>query len=159
MIVVMVMAVAVAVVLFVGATLGIKRRLDRLKPRTKAAQHIFDHMIAPDAQPLTDQLHVDVTIADMPGEPREIVGIRRGDFNKRLRPANHADYRAVVEHEAVAVTKRRGVRQIKQEFCAALTAEHHPPAMALIRIELDRVDRVCLIPMSCRFNGARVLHG
>jgi hypothetical protein len=157
--VVVVVVMMMAVVMLVGAPLGIKGGFDRLKPRTKAAQHVFDHMVAPDAQPLADDLHVDMTIADMPGEPRQIVRIDGADLNQRLGPADYPDYCAVVEHEAVAVTKRRGVRQIKQEFCAALTAEHHPSAMALIRIELDRVDRAFLIPMSCRFNGARMLHG
>jgi hypothetical protein len=155
MIVVMMM---VAVVLLVGATLGIKRRFDRGEPRTEAAQHIFDHMIAPDAQPLADDLDVDMTIADMPGEAREIVGVGSGDFNERLRPADHADDGAVVEHEAVAVAERSGLPKIEQEFRAALAAQHHPSAMALMRIERNGVNGARFIPVSGNFDGARTLH-
>ena len=156
---VIVVMVMMAVVMLVGATLGIKRRFDRFKPCTKAAQHIFDHMIAPDAQPLADDLHVDVTVADVPGEAREIVGVGSGDFNERLRPADDTDDRAVVEHKAVAVAQRCGLRQIEQKFCAALTAQHHPPAMTLMRVERNRIDGAPLIPVSGGFDGARALHG
>jgi len=93
----------VAVVMLVGAALGIKQRVERLKPRSKTAQHIFDHMIASDAQPLAYYLDVDVTIADVPGEPCQFVGVARGNFDERLRPADNAHDGAVVEHEAVAI--------------------------------------------------------
>jgi hypothetical protein len=156
MIVVMTM---VAVMMLVGPALGIKRRFDRLKSRPKAAQHVFDHMIAPDAQPLADDLHVDMTIADVPGEARQIVSIGGRDFDQRLRPADHADDGAVVEHEAVAVAERSGLRQIEQKFGAALTAQHHPSAMALVRVERNGIDGACLIPVSGGFDGARALHG
>jgi hypothetical protein len=156
MIVVMVM---VPVVMLVGATLGIKRRFYRLKPRTEAAQHIFDHMIAPDAQPRADDLDVDVTIADVPGKAREIVSVGSGNFNERLRPADHADNGAIVEYEAVAVAERRGLRQIEQKLCAALAAQHNPPAMTLMRVERNGVDGACLIPVSGGFDGASALHG
>jgi hypothetical protein len=156
MVVVMMM---MALVMVVGAALGIKRRFDRLKPGTEAAQHILDHMIAPDAQPLADDLHVDVTITDVPRKARQIVGVGGGDFDERLGPADHADDRAVVEHETVAVAERGGLRQIEQKFGAALTAQHHPPAMALMRIEEDGVDGARFIPVSGGFDGARALHG
>src|ERR1700733_10909393 len=62
---VMMMAVAVFVTLsrmmIVGAALGIKRRFERRQPCAEPAQHIFDDVIAPQAQPLADDLHVDVT--------------------------------------------------------------------------------------------------
>ena len=32
-------------------------------------------MIAADAQPVAGDLHVDMAIADVPGEPRQLVGI------------------------------------------------------------------------------------
>ena len=155
----MTVVVVVPVLIIVSATLGIKRRFDRFEPCAKAAQHIFDHMIAPDAQPLADDLNVDVTIADMPSKAREIVTIGSGDFNERLGPADHADDGAVVEHEAVAVAEHSGLRQIEQKFCAAFAAQHHPSPMALMRIERNRVDGFGLIPVSGGFDGARSPHG
>jgi hypothetical protein len=155
----LVAAVAVVVMMVVGAALGIKRRFDRRKPRAETAQHILDDVIAADAQPLAYELDVDVTIADMPGEPRQIVSSGGADFDQRLGPADHPDDGAVFEHKAVAVPQRGGVRKIEQEFRAALAAQHHAPAVALVRIKLDRIDGALLIPMSGGFDVARVLHG
>src|SRR5262245_51343914 len=48
-------------------------RLDRGEPRAQAAQHLFQHAVAPDAQPVAYHLHLGVAIADVPGEARELV--------------------------------------------------------------------------------------
>jgi hypothetical protein len=37
--------------------------------------HVFDHAIAVDAKPLADDLHVDLAVADVPGEAHQFVGI------------------------------------------------------------------------------------
>src|ERR1700685_911256 len=89
--------VTLSMMMIVGAAFGIKRRFDRRQPRAEPAQHIFDGVIAPDAQPLADDLHVEVTIADMPGQPRQVVAVRSGDFNERLRPPGDAGDRGVPE--------------------------------------------------------------
>ena len=157
--VIVIMLIIVAVMMIVGAALGIERRVDGRKPRAEAAEHIFDHMVAADAEPVARDLHVDVTIADMPGEARQIVSVGRGDFDERLRAADHTDDCPVVQHEAVAVAERGGLRKVEQKFGAVLAAKHHAAAMALMGIELDRVDGFCLIPMSGGFDVARVLHG
>src|SRR6202167_4592688 len=110
MVVIVGMAVSVFVTLsmmmIVGAAFGIKRRFDRRQPRAEPAQHIFDDVIAPDAQPLADDLHVEVTIADMPGQPRQVVNVRSGDFNERLGPSHDAGDRGVLAHQTVTLAQR-----------------------------------------------------
>ena len=119
MIVVMMMAVIVAVMLIVGAVLGIEWRVERRKPRAEPAQHLLDHVIAADAQPLADDLHVDVAIADVPGEPRQVVGISRRNLDQRLRPADNPHDGAVVEHQPVAIAQSRCLRQVEKKLGAA----------------------------------------
>src|SRR5260370_10248163 len=43
-------------------------RLERREPRAEAAQHVFQHGVAPDAQRVAHHLHLGVAIADVPGE-------------------------------------------------------------------------------------------
>jgi hypothetical protein len=95
----------------------------------------------------------------VPGEAGQIVRVAGGDFDKRLWPADDPDYRTVLEHEAIAVAERDGLRKIEQKFCAALAAQHHAPAMTFVRVERDRIDGACLIPMSGGFDVAGALHG
>src|SRR5262245_8612856 len=64
-------------------------RLDRGEPRAQAAQHLFQHAVAPDAQPVAYHLHLSVAIADVPGEARELVRACGRDLEERLRLAGH----------------------------------------------------------------------
>jgi hypothetical protein len=151
--------VRLAMMMIVGAALGIKRRFDRRQPCAEPAQHILDDVIAPDAQPVANDLHVDVTITNVPGEARQIVAVRGGDFNERLGPSDDPDDRAVVEHQAIAIAERSSLRKIEQEFGAALAVQHDPAAMAVMGIECDRVNGRRLIPVSGGFDVACALHG
>ena len=57
----------------VRARLRIERRFDRRQLRAEPAQHLFQHVIAADAELVADDLHVGVAVADVPGEPHEFV--------------------------------------------------------------------------------------
>ncbi len=108
-------------------------------------------MIAADAEPVAGDLHVDVPIADVPGEPRQLVGIGRGDFNERLRPADNAHDGAIIQQKPIAVTQRRGLRQIEQKRRAALAGQNDAAAMPIMRIEHDRIDGSRRDPSGRRF--------
>jgi hypothetical protein len=105
-------------------------------------------MVAPDAQPVADDLHVEMPVADMPGEPRQFARIGRRDLDQRLRPAGDAHHSAIVEKEAVAVAQCRRLRQVEQELGAALAGEDDAAAMALLRIERDAIDRASVVPLA-----------
>src|SRR5215831_18897681 len=124
----------------ISTMLRVERRLDRSEPRAEAAQHLFQHAIAPDAQPVAHHLHLGVAIADVPGEAGELVRACGRDLEQRLRLAGHAHDGAVLEHKAVAVFQRGRLRQIEQKRRAALPCQRDPAAMALVRIEHDAVD-------------------
>ena len=132
-----VIGMMVAVLVTIGAVLRIERRFDRRKPCAQPAQHVLDHMVAADAQPVADDLHVEMPVADMPGEPRQLARIGRCDLDQRLRPAGDAHHPAIVEDEAVTVAQCRRLRQVEQELGAALAGEDDAAAMALLRIERD----------------------
>ena len=126
--------------LTVCAVLRIERRFHRRKPRAEPAQHVLDHMIAADAQPIADDLHVDVAVADVPGEPRQFVAVGGRDFDQRLRPADDPHNAAVVEHETIAVTQGGRLRQVEQKGRAPLAGQDDAAAMPLMRVEQDLID-------------------
>jgi hypothetical protein len=157
--VVMVMIVHMTVrMLTVGAVLRIERRFHRKKLRTELAQHVLDHMIAAHAQPVADDLHLDMTVADMPGEPRQIMTSGGGNFDQRFRPTDDAHDAAVVEHEAVTVPQGGRLRQVEQKGRAALTGQDDAAAMPFVRVEQDSIDRRSAVPMARRLDGARAFH-
>jgi len=148
----------VVVMVPIGTMLRIERRLDRREPRAEAVQHLFEHVVAPDPQPAADELNVGVAIAEVPSQPRQVIGARRCDFDQRLVLAGDVHDRAVVEYDAVAVTQRGDVREIEQESGAAATGQHNSAAVTLVGIKLDSVDSRNRIPTSRVFDAASAFH-
>jgi hypothetical protein len=144
--------------LVVGAMLRIERRFERRKPSAQSAEHILDHVIAPDAQPIADDLNVDVAIADVPGEPRKIAGIRRRDLGQRLGAADDPHHGAIVEHKPVAIVQSRGLRQIEQKPRATLAAQDNAAAVPLVGIERNGIDGARSVPVAGSFDFVRTLH-
>jgi hypothetical protein len=144
----MIATMGVAAVVLVGAVFGVEWCLDWRKAGAKPAQHVLDHVVAAHAQPIADDLNVDVAIADVPGEPCQLVSIGGGDLDKRLRPPGNAHDRAILEDEAVAVAQRRRLRQVEQESRTAFAGQDDAAAMALLRIERDAIDRARVVPLA-----------
>src|SRR5436305_14753344 len=107
-----VMLVSVSVSVCVGARLRLERRLNRRELRAETAQHLFQHAVAADAQPLADELELSVTIADMPGKASELLRIGCCDLDQSLALAGHAHDGAILQHQGVPIPQRLGVRQI-----------------------------------------------
>ncbi len=86
-------------------------------------------------------------------------GVARGDLDQRLGLAGDPHDRAVLEHEAVAVAQRDGVRQIEQKGGAAFARQHDAAAMALVGIEHHAIDRGRRVPAAGRSDLGCALHG
>ena len=142
----------------VGAGLRIERRFHGRDLRAEPAQHIFNHMVPANAQPIADNLHVDMAVADVPGEPRQLVTVRCGDFDQRFGPADDAHNAAIVEHEAVAVAQSGRLRQVKQKGRAPLAGQDNAAAVPVVRIELNVIDRTGAVPVARRLDAARPFH-
>src|SRR5882757_5377665 len=130
--------------------LGIERRIDWCRERAKALEHVLQHMIAPDAKAVVHELDVGVAVADVPGEPHEIERCFRADLDQPLRLSGHHDDRAVLQHEAIAVTHGHGLIEIEQQPRALLAGQYNAPPLAVIGVEHDAVDCLANGPTSRR---------
>ena len=122
------------------ACLRIERRVDRRDRGAEARRHLLQHVIAPDAQPVADDLHVGVAVAEMPGELHQRERRPRRDLGQRLGLSGHQHDPAIVEHDAVAVAQRDRLVEIQQELRAPLALEHDAAAMPVACIEHDEID-------------------
>src|SRR5439155_19975231 len=137
----MLVMIALMAMMCMRARLRIERRLDRRKPSAQPPDHILEHVVAADAQLPIGDLNVSMSVAKMPGEPHQIERGLGFDFDQRLGLAGDAHDRAVLEHEPIALPERRRTLEIEQKFAAALASEHDAPAVPLVGIEHDAIDR------------------
>jgi hypothetical protein len=125
----------------IGAAFGIEWRFDLDHPRAQSLHHRFDDVIAPDPQPLADDLGRQMAVAEVPGNPNQMVRIIAADLHQRLRRRDHFDQPAIVEHQRIAAAQRDGVFEIEQEFKPARPRHRHPPPVTIVEIENDRIGR------------------
>jgi hypothetical protein len=125
----------------IRAAFGIERRLDLDDARAQSLHHGFDDMIAPDPQAFANDLRRQMAIAEMPGDPDEMVRIDAADLHQRLRRRDHFDQPAIVEHQRVAAAQRHRVFEVEQEFKPSCARHRHSPPVPIVEIENDRIGR------------------
>jgi hypothetical protein len=98
-------------------------------------------MIAPDAQSLGHDLRRQMPVAEMPGDPNQMMRVVAADLGQRLRRRDDLDQPVIVEHQRVAAAQRDRVFQIEQKFKSARAGHHHPPPVPIVKIEHDGICR------------------
>lgn len=84
-----------------------------------------------------------MAVAEMPGDPDQMMRIAAADFRERLGSRDDLDEAAVLQHQGIAAAQRNGVFEIKQEFEPARPGHGHAPPVPVVEIEHDGV--------GCRF--------
>ena len=125
----------------IGAALGVERRLDLDDPRAQPLHHRLDDVIAPDPQPPCRDLGRQMAVAEMPGDPHQMLRIPAADLRQRLRRRHHLDQPAILEHQRVTAAQRDRVFQIEQKFKPARARHHHPPPVTIVEIEHHGIGR------------------
>ena len=97
----------------VGAAFGIKRRLDLDDARAKALYHRLDNVIAAYAQGLWHDLGRQMAVAEVPGDPDQMMRIAALDLDQRLGRRHHLDQPPVLEHQRIPSAQRDSVLEIK----------------------------------------------
>ena len=57
-----------------------------------------------------------MTVAEMPGDPDQMMRIDAADFRERLGSCDHLDEATVLQYQRIAAAQRDGVFEIEQEF-------------------------------------------
>ena len=138
-VIVMIMTMAGMTAAGISAAFGIERRVNDNDSRAESANHVLDHMIAPDAQALADNLRRQMAVAEMPGDPHQMIRIGTADFHQRLGRGNDFDQAPVFQHERIAPAQRDGFFQVQQEFQPARSRHRHTAAMTVVEIEHHRI--------------------
>ena len=97
----------------IGATFGIERRFDLDHARAEAFHHRLDDVVAPDPQPFRHDLGRQMAVAEMPGDPDQMLRIVAADLGQRLGSCDHLDQPAIVEHQRIASAQHDGALEVE----------------------------------------------
>ncbi|MGY4157242.1 hypothetical protein ACVINW_003084 [Bradyrhizobium sp. USDA 4461] len=123
----------------IGAALGIERRFDLDDSGPQPLHHCLDHVIPADAQALRHDLRRQMAVAEMPGDPDQMMRIAAADFHERLGGCDHLDEAPVLEYQRIAAAQRDRVLEVEQEFEPARPGHSHAPPVPVVEIEHDGV--------------------
>jgi hypothetical protein len=119
----------------IGAAFGIEWRFDLDHAGPQPFHHRLDDVIAPDTQALRHDLRRQMAVAEMPGDPDQVVRVGTPYLDKRLRRRDNLDHPVIVEHQGVAPSQHGCVFQVEQKLKPARARHRHPPPVPIVEIE------------------------
>jgi len=125
----------------IGAAFRLERRFDLDHLGAKPGRHGGEKMVAPQPDGIRQDLCRRVTVAEMPGDARELQRIVQANLVEGLGRRLDGDDAPVFEYEAVAVPQADRFGEIEQERDPAPSRHRHPPAMPVVIVEDDAVRR------------------
>jgi hypothetical protein len=139
----------------IGAAFRIERGFDLDHPRPQPLHHAFDDVIAANSQGAPCDLRRQVAVTKMPGDANQMLRIVAANFKQRLRRRHDLDQPAILQHQRIASAQRHGMFEIQQELEPARPRHRHPPPVAVVEIEHDRIRRRLAPALQFRnFRGA-----
>ena len=133
--IVMIVAVTVHRSVSIGAALGVERALDTAHLGAQPVHHVGDHVIVADVDDALTDLGGEVPVAEVPGDPRQLVRIGAADLEKRLGRRLDGNEGAILEPDAVARAQARRFGEIEQEGEPLRSGQHEAPPRTLVVVE------------------------
>jgi hypothetical protein len=136
----------------VGPCFWIERRLYFMHVPAETLDHLADHMVVKDADAVSQQLHREVTVAQVPGDAHHLALVMSMNLKQLLRPRADAYY-ACIHSEPVAFSQPCRSRQIKHDLPAPHRAQYDPSPIPAVEIHQHAVYLRCGIPGAGREDG------
>jgi len=96
-----------------------------------------------------------MAIAEMPGDPHQMLRVVAAYLDQWLRRSHDLDQSAILKHQRVPAAQYNCVFQIEQEFQPARARHRHPPPVPVVEIQDDGIGRgVRPAMLALNFGGA-----
>ena len=142
--------IVVAVMVTVSA-IGTPFRLERgphpYKIRAQGKEHILNHMVRPNAKDIASNFSGQMTISQMPSEPRKLIGFFVPDLDNRLSSRLNLQQSPILKLQTVSISHRNRFWKVEKNFLTLIRDQANPTAVTCIKIESDRAGRLLSRPM------------
>ena len=133
----------VPVTLCVSTRLGMKGCLDGCRFRTESGQHVEDDVVVSNANRVIENLHGQMPIAEMPGNPGEMGRPAGPDVDDVFCPCPDSYRAAVAERQPVAVRQCPRFRQVEEKLASGRCLHGNASTMPLVEIKFDNLGIWC----------------
>jgi len=131
----------VVMIASIGARLRVEWSIDLFNATTQSRNHVCDDVVGAYTQTLTQHLHRQVPVAEMPGNAQQCHLISRVNFQKRLGLRSYKHDIATLQHQPVSIAEASDLRQIEQQLGARLRSQRNAAAVTMVVIEEHGVYR------------------
>jgi hypothetical protein len=135
------------IVAAVGAAFGLKGGLHLHELRSKAIEHIFDHVVGSNPKNVVSNFSRQVPVSQMPRKAQELMGIFVSDFDDRFRSSLNLQPPAVFQLQAISIGHGNRFRKVKKDIFSLVRSQANSTAMARIKIECQSARRLFLRPV------------
>jgi hypothetical protein len=154
-----IVAVMVPVVSGISTTLGLKTGLHSCEFRAEAAEHVFDHMVWPNAENLIPNFRRQMSVSEVPSQAHQLVGIFVPDFDNMLRSGPNHQPPPIFKLQTISISHRNGFRKVEKDIFTLVRRKANPAAMARVKIESEGACNVFLRPMAGGAMNGSGVHG
>jgi hypothetical protein len=137
-----VIMIVMAAVAAVSAAFGLEGGLHLDKIRSEAMEHIFDHMVGPNAKNLVSNFSRQMSISQMPGKAHELIRIFMPDFDNRLRSGLNLEPPSIFKLQAISIGHRDRFRKVEKDIFALIRSQANAAAMPSVKIESESACRL-----------------
>ena len=121
----------------VSTAFGLKRRPRFHELRSQAFEHGFDHMVGSNAKDCATDLGRQMSVAQMPGQTRQLFGISMADLYYRLRSRLYFEPSPVMQPQSVSIGHSDRLRQIEEDLFALIRYQTNASTVTLFEIKSD----------------------
>src|SRR5262245_9251753 len=133
----------------VRAAFGLEGSSHVHKIRSQPMEHLFDHMVRPNAKNMASNFCRQMPISQVPGKTRKLTGILMPDFDNNLGGSPNLQQPSIVKFQAVSVRHGNRLRKVKEHIFTLVRPQADATAMPRVIIESDGACRVFLRPLPC----------
>src|SRR5258708_8934669 len=150
---------AVVAVAAVRAAFGLEGGLHLHELRSKAMEHILNHVVGPNAKNLVSNFCGQMPVSKVPRKAHKLMRIFMPDFHDQLRSGLNLHPPAVFQLQAISIGHRDRFRKVEKDIFALIRSQANSATMARVEIESESACRFFLRPVSGGAMNASVLHG
>jgi hypothetical protein len=126
---------AMVAVAGVSAAFGLERDLHLYKICTETKEHVFDHVVGPNAKNLVSNFSRQMPISQMPRESSKLVGVFMPDFDNELRRSLNFEPSTIFKLQAISIGHGNRLGKVEQDIFALVPNQANAASMARVKIK------------------------